>query len=65
MAKLVEARQAAGQRYVSLAFALAVRRFKARSRLNEAQLAQLDAAKAEWMAAKRAIADYQRSGLRA
>jgi len=55
----------AGRRYVSLALALAVTRFKTRKRLNEAQLAQLDSARAEWMAAKRAIADYRDTGLRA
>jgi len=65
IAQLVEARQMAGRRYVSLALSLGVTRFTTRKRLNEAQLAQLDSARAEWMAAKRAIADYRHSGLRA
>jgi hypothetical protein len=60
MAELIEARQAAGHRYISLVMRAATERFQ--GRMNPARRAEILAAKARWEAAKRAAAESQSDG---
>ena len=61
MAELIEARQAAGHRYISLVMRAATERFRG-GRMNAARRAEILAAKARWEAAKRAAAESQSDG---
>jgi hypothetical protein len=53
---LIEARQAAGRRCVSLVVSAAMSKFATRT-VSEAQLAEVEAAKTEWEATAQAVAD--------
>jgi hypothetical protein len=62
-AELIEARQAAGHRYISLVMRAATERF--RGRMNPARRTEILAAKAKWEAAKRAVDESQADGIHA